>query len=144
MIWQYRGITILDKYNYCLLWRNVHGLCFSHELINKRTFLLVYIFINGLLYSRLILKLGKCWYFTGNWDQQRLFLDEHVQGGHAVTDRPHSQHGVHPVGQVEGPGLGVGRQIDPVVGHQDQVQGVIYRPYQCPDRVEECRNQLKR
>lgn len=34
MIWQYRGITILDKYNYCLLWRNVHGLCFSHELIN--------------------------------------------------------------------------------------------------------------
>lgn len=34
MIWQYRGITILNKYNYCLLWRNIHGLCFSHELIN--------------------------------------------------------------------------------------------------------------
>lgn len=31
MIWQYRGITILV---YCLLWQNVHGLCFSHELIN--------------------------------------------------------------------------------------------------------------
>lgn len=51
----------------------------------------------------------------------------HIHGHYTVTDGEHAQESVTQVGQVHGPGQGVGPLLL-IVGHQEEVQQVIQGP----------------
>mgnify|MGYP003683678539 CR=1 FL=1 len=67
----------------------------------------------------------------------------HVYSHNAVTSREQSQQSITQIGEVQGPGEGVGPLVR-VVRHQEEVKKVVQRPEGRPYRVEEAWTTLRR